>query len=129
MSARILILEDMEADKDLMEFELQETGVTFISKWAKTEKEYLRALQDFLPDLIISDCALGQYNGASALMEARRCCPEVPFIVVTGVLDSKVDADLVREFTSRGAADFVFKDHLDRLGPAVKEILGIDAVS
>ena len=88
-AAHILILEDMAADEELMEFQLQEGGIAFIPKWVKTEKEYVQALQDFSPDLILSDFDLPQYNGALALFEAKKRCPEVPFILVTGVLKER----------------------------------------
>jgi DNA-binding NtrC family response regulator len=129
MAAHILILEDMAADEELMEFELQEGGIDFIPKWVKTEQEYVQALQDFSPDLILSDCDLGQYNGALALVEAKKRCPEVPFILVTGVLKEEADVELIKEFISRGASDYLFKDHLDRLASAVKKALKRGCVS
>ena len=46
---RILILEDRASDNDLMEFELQEAGIAFTSKWVRNEREYVQALQDFSP--------------------------------------------------------------------------------
>jgi len=128
-AARILILEDRATDKEIMEFELQEAGIAFITKWVKTEIEYVQALQDFSPDLILSDFDLSQYNGALALFEAKKRCPKVPFILVTGVLKREEDEELVKEFISRGVSDYVSKDHLDRLAPAVKRVLGIKGVS
>ena len=128
-AAHILILEDTATDKELMEFELQEAEISFIPKWVRTEKEYVQALQDFSPDLILSDFDLPQYNGALALFEAKKRCPKVPFILVTGVLRREEDGELVKEFTSRGASDYVSKDHLDRLAPTVKKALGLSGVS
>jgi CheY-like chemotaxis protein len=124
--ARILILEDVRSDEALMEFELQEAGITFIPKWVKTEKEYVQALQDFSPDLILSDYNLPQYNGSLALAEARKRCPDVPFILVTGLLED--DEDRLGEGLVQGANDYVLKQHLDRLVPAVKKALGISGV-
>lgn len=127
--ARILILEDMATDKELMEFELQEAGINFIPKWVKTEKEYMQALQDFSPDLVLSDFDLPQYNGALALFEAKRRYPGIPFILVTGILNTEENGDLVGEFASRGVSAYVSKDHLERLAPAVRKALGIEDVS
>jgi DNA-binding NtrC family response regulator len=118
---RILILEDRASDDDLMEFELQEAGIVFTAKWVKTEREYVQALREFSPDLILSDYDLPQYNGALALVEAKRLHPEVPFILVTGAFDE--DGDQVSEILAKGANDCVFKSRLDRLAPTVKRAL------
>lgn len=118
---RILILEDRASDDDLMEFELQEAGLVFTSKWVKNEREYVQALHEFSPDLILSDYDLPQYTGALALIEAKRLHPEVPFIVVTGAFDE--DGDKISEFLAMGANDCVFKSRLDRLAPTVKRVL------
>jgi CheY-like chemotaxis protein len=123
-TARILILESLASDKELMEFELWEAGIDFISKWVKTAKDYVQALEEFSPDLILSAYDLPQYDGASALVEARTRCPDVPFILVTGVITD--DNDRVAETLVQGANDYVLKDHFHRLAVAVKKALGID---
>jgi DNA-binding NtrC family response regulator len=120
-TVRILILEDRASDDDLMEFELQEAGIAFTSKWVKNEREYLQALRDFSPDLILSDYDLPQYTGSLALAEAKRLHPEVPFIIVTGAFDE--DGDKISEFLAMGANDCVFKSRLDRLASSVRRAL------
>jgi len=118
---RILILEDTDTDADLMEFELQEAGILFTSKRAKTEKDYLLALREGSPDLILSDYNLPQYTGTLALAEAKKLRPEVPFILVTGAVG---DGDgLCAEILVQGATECVLKDHLERLAPAVRKAL------
>jgi CheY-like chemotaxis protein len=121
---RILILEDRASDEELMKFELEEAGIDFTSKWVKTEKEYVQALLDYSPDLILSDYDLPQYDGALALVEAKKRRADVPFILVTGVLAD--DQDRVKDILGKGASDFVLKDCLDKLAPAVKKALGIN---
>ena len=117
---RILILEDNPADVDLMQYELQEAGLTFTSKMVMTEKEYLQAIQDYCPDLILSDYDLPTYNGALALSEASKRCPDTPFILVTGA----VSEDRAIEILTQGAKDYVLKTRLQqRLVPAVRRAL------
>lgn len=118
---RILILEDRASDADLIEFELQEAGIAFTSHRAETEGDYVRALQEFSPDLILSDYDLPQYTGTLALFAAKRLCPEVPFILVTGAIGE--DNGLCREILDKGARECVLKNHLARLAPAVRKVL------
>jgi DNA-binding NtrC family response regulator len=120
---RILILEDRSSDNDLMKFELQEAGIDFTAKWVKNEREYVQALHDFSPDLILSDYDLPQYTGTLALVEAKRLHPGVPFILVTGAFDE--DGDEMNEILAMGAADCVFKSRLDRLAPTVRRALSV----
>jgi CheY-like chemotaxis protein len=118
---RILILEDRGSDADLIEFELQEEGIAFTSRRTESERDYLRALRDFSPDLILSDYDLPQYSGALALASAKEVCPDVPFILVTGAV--KEGDGLCSAILTQGAADCVLKDHLEQLAPAVRKVL------
>jgi CheY-like chemotaxis protein len=92
-SRRILILEDNPADVELIQFELQEAGLNFTSKTVKAEKEYVQAIQDYCPDLILSDYDLITYNGALALAEANRSCPDTPFMKSARRIPRPVDGD------------------------------------
>jgi PAS domain S-box-containing protein len=117
---RILILEDNPADVELVQFELEEAGLVFISKVVTTEEGFVRELQEYCPDLILSDYDLPRYNGASALLEARRRCADTPFILVTGA----VTEDRAIEILTQGAKDYVLKNRLEqRLVPAVRRAL------
>lgn len=116
---RILILEDVPTDATLEEFELQEAGLVFTSRRVMNEKEYIREMESFSPHLILSDYDLPQYNGAYALAEARMRCPDVPFILVTGAIGE----DRAIEILTQGARDYVLKNRLNRLAPAVQRAL------
>jgi PAS domain S-box-containing protein len=116
---RILILEDRPADAELVQFELQEAGLSFTAKVVMTEDDFSRELQEFPPDLILSDYDLPQYNGALALAEAKRQCPEVPFILVTGAISE----DRAIETLTNGAKDYVMKSRISRLVPAVQRAI------
>ncbi|MDD5169918.1 MAG: PAS domain S-box protein [Syntrophales bacterium] len=117
---RILILEDNPVDSELIQFELEEAGLVFTSKVAMTEEDFICGLQEFSPDLILSDYDLPRYNGALALAEARRRCPDTPFILVTGA----VTEDRAIDILTQGAKDYVLKNRLQqRLAPAVRRAL------
>ncbi|MDD5167773.1 MAG: response regulator [Syntrophales bacterium] len=116
---RVLILEDVVFDAELEEFELQEAGIHFTSKLVMTEDEYRRGLLEFSPNVILSDYDLPQYNGALALAEAKKLCPDTPFILVTGA----VGEDRAIEILTQGAKDYVMKNRLSRLAPAVQRAL------
>jgi len=119
-SLRILILEDNPADAELIQFELQDAGIEFIAKVVMTEEDFIQGLQEFSPDLILSDYDLPRYTGALALAEAKRSCPDVPFILVTGA----VTEDRAIEILTQGAKDYVLKTRLQqRLVPAVRRAL------
>jgi len=117
---RILILEDNPTDAELIQFELEEAMLVFTARVVMTEKDYVREIQDFCPDIILSDYDLPTYNGSLALAEARRRCPDTPFILVTGAIVE----DRAIEILTQGAKDYVLKTRLQqRLAPAVRRAL------
>jgi PAS domain S-box-containing protein len=116
----ILILEDNPNDAALVQFELEDAGFVFTSKVVMTEEAFVRELQEFAPELILSDYDLPKYNGALALAEAKRRCPDTPFILVTGA----VTEDRAIDILTQGAKDYVLKSRLQqRLVPAVRRAL------
>ena len=71
----------------LIQFELQEAGITFTAKAVMTERDFINEIEELLPDHIFSDYDLPKYNGALSFAEARRRCPGTPFILVTGAVN------------------------------------------
>ncbi|MHB8909384.1 MAG: diguanylate cyclase domain-containing protein [Syntrophales bacterium] len=116
---RILILEDVATDAELIEEELRYAGIAFSAKRVSTKKAYLDELDNSCPDLILSDYNLPQYDGELALRAAKSRCPDVPFILVTGAIGEELAIDI---FT-QGANDYVMKGKLQRLVPAVQRAL------
>jgi PAS domain S-box-containing protein len=116
---RILLLEDNPADADLIEFELQEAGISFTLKLVMTEADFVQSIKEYLPDIILSDFDLPRYNGALALAEAKTICPDIPFILVTGAIDEERAIDML----TSGAKDYVMKKHLHRLAPSVLRVV------
>ena len=116
---RILILEDVPTDAELIQFELTEAGTTFIPMCVADKASYLKALDEFSPDIILSDYSLPSFDGISALKIAVSKCPDVPFIFVSGALGEETAIELLKQ----GATDYVLKSRLSRLAPAVTRAL------
>jgi PAS domain S-box-containing protein len=116
---RILILEDVPEDASLMEHELKKAGFTFTTNRVETRETFVKGIQEFKPDLILADYTLPSFDGLSALAIAREQCPEVPFLFVTGSLNEETAVECMKS----GAIDYVLKDHLVRISPAVKGAL------
>ena len=116
---RILILEDVPTDAELIQFELTEAGTTFTPRCVVDRESYLGALGEFCPDIILSDYSLPSFDGISAMKLAQETCPDVPFIFVSGALGEETAIELLKQ----GATDYVLKNRLSRLGPAVSRAL------
>ncbi len=116
---RILIVEDMASDAELMAYELRQANLPFTFRRVENDVEFLREIDEFHPDLILSDFHLPHFNGLAALALVQEKCPEVPFIFVSGAIGEDVAIDSMK----RGATDYVLKDRLSRLAPAVKRAL------
>jgi len=116
---RILILEDVAAHAELMERELRKAEMVFSARRVATRAAFIAALRDFNPDLILADYSLPSFDGISALSIAREQCPAAPFVFVSGALGE----ELAIETLKQGATDYVLKQRLARLAPAVRRAL------
>jgi len=119
MTVRILLLEDSDADAQLVDVELRKAGLDFTARRAVTRVDFEHALREFHPDIIVSDHQLPQFSSAAALPLARELAPGAAFILLTGSLDEETAVQYMRA----GAADYILKDRLARLGPAVQGAL------
>src|SRR2546421_9594492 len=118
---RVLMVEDVADDAALVERELHRAGITGATRRVDSERGYREALQSFVPDIILTDHSLPTFGAADALRIALLETPETPVIVVTGSLDEETAA----EYIKAGAADYVVKHHLERVGPAVLRALDL----
>jgi PAS domain S-box-containing protein len=116
---RILILEDVPADAELMERELQRAGIAFTSRRVETRDAFLKQLEDFSPGIVLSDYTMPQFDGMTALQLVKERFPSIPLIIVTGSRNEETAVKCMKA----GAADYVIKDHLIRLDPAVRTAL------
>lgn len=115
----ILHLEDDPADAELIEKMLIAGGLSVEIIRVETRDVFLAGLAYRPLDLILCDYRLPQFHGLTALELAREHRPEVPFIFVSGTLGD----DLAAGTLQKGAADYLLKDRLARLVPAVRRAL------
>src|SRR5947208_2923493 len=118
---RVLMVEDVADDAALVERELRRAGIMVGTRRVDSEPAYREALQTFAPDIILTDHSLPTFGAADALRIALLEAPDTPVIVVTGSLDEETAA----EYIKAGAADYVVKHHLERVGPAVMRALDL----
>ncbi len=115
---RVLIVEDRHLDAELMVIRLGDEGLN--PSWTRVETEgSLVAALDDSPDIILSDWNLPGFSGLRALRAVRGRGLDTPFVIVSGGVGEEAAVDAVHE----GADDYVLKDRLARLGPAVRRAL------
>jgi len=116
---QVLIVEDSENDAALLEIELQRAGYGTFCQRVDTSEAMSAALENRKWDLVIADYVMPQFNGLAALSLVKEKGMDLPFIIVSGHV---TDATAVAAMKA-GAHDYVMKDNLARLGPAVQREL------
>jgi len=116
---RILILEDVPMDAELVEYELERARIPFAARRVDTRESFLREIDEFEPDLILSDYTRPRFDGMAALSLARERAPSVPFLIVTGSVNEETAVGCMKA----GATDYLLKSNLARIGPAIEEAL------
>jgi PAS domain S-box-containing protein len=115
----ILHLEDDALDAELIQATLESAGITCQINRVQNRDEFSQALRQGEYDIILGDYRLPTYDGVSALRLARELRPDLPFIFVSGTLGE----DAAIESFTQGATDYVLKQRLSRLVPAVERAL------
>ncbi|HET7023620.1 MAG TPA: PAS domain S-box protein [Gemmatimonadales bacterium] len=121
---RVLLVEDLASDAELIARELKRAGYAAEILRVQHEAELIDALKTFAPDLVLSDHSLPQFSAHDAIRVVTRVASGLPVIVVTGSLEEETAADYIRA----GATDYVVKERLHRLGPAIDRALELKAV-
>ena len=116
---RILHLEDDPNDAALVLTTLKAGGFECATICVETEDDFLATLARGDIDLILSDFSLPAFDGLSALKIAHAERPDLPLIFVSGTLGEESAIDSLK----RGATDYVLKDDLGRLVPAVRRAI------
>jgi PAS domain S-box-containing protein len=113
---RILDLEDDPLDTELLQANLMAGGISCEMVRVQTRADFEAALVNGDFDLVLSDYSLPSFDGLSALELAKEIRPEVPFILVSGAIGEERAIEALKS----GATDYVLKQRLERLVPAVR---------
>jgi len=116
---RVLLAEDVAADAELEIREIKRAGLRVSHRIVDSEKDFIRALREFAPDVILSDFSMPQFDGMEALRLAKELAPDIPFIFVSGTLGEEYAIRALKN----GATDYVVKSNLVRLSAAVERAL------
>ena len=117
-SLNLLLLEDSPADAELMIEALRESGFDPTFRRVQSKDAYLREL-DQPPDFILSDYSMPQFTARDALRLMKERGLDLPFIIVSGCIGEEMAVECMKA----GAADYLLKDRLGRLGHAVTQAL------
>ncbi len=112
---RVLIVEDNDDDLLLLLRTLRQGGYEPAYRRAQTAAELCAALAEEPWDIVLSDYRLPLFNGAEALALVQQSGVDLPFIVVSGVIGEEQAVAVMKA----GAHDYVLKDKLTRLNPAI----------
>lgn len=112
---KILHLEDNENDALLVQSILKKANINFEYFLTDAEEEYQSILEEKNFDIILSDYHLPGYSGSEALLFAKERFPNIPFVFLSGTMGE----DAAIESLLNGATDYVLKNRLDRLIPAI----------
>src|SRR5689334_5457166 len=112
---RILVLEDMEDDLEIIEYMLEKAGMNFETHRVDTKEQFISALHTYRADVILSDHFLPTFNSTEALAITRQFGFRIPFILVTGAISEEFAVNTLKQ----GADDYILKSNLTRLPSAI----------
>ncbi|MFC5570363.1 EAL domain-containing protein [Lysobacter yangpyeongensis] len=116
---KVLLVEDSSADAELIAHILRKLGTEVEFRRVDNAFKLRATIAEFAPHVILSDFTMPGFSGHDALEVVSEVAPEVPFVFVSNTIGE----DVAIEALQRGAADYVLKDNLRRLPPAVERAL------
>jgi len=122
---RVLLVEDVEADAELAVRELTRAGLIVDARRVDREEDFRRELGEFKPHIVLTDFSMPQFDGMTALAIVRESHPEIPFVFLSGTIGE----DYAVRALKNGASDYVLKNNLVRLPPAVERAIHESKVS
>lgn len=117
---KILHLEDNEQDAELINRYLVLTGIKFELLRVANKSDFVAALKDFLPELILSNQLSPEINSSEALKICKEKKCSAPFILISKVVSDEYGASIIK---NEGAYDYVLKSHLQRLPSVINRAL------
>ena len=116
---KILILEDNPDDAEIIQRLLKKEKIKAEFSVTMTREGFEDALEQFKPDVILSDNSMPQFNATEALAIINERSIHLPFILVTGTVSEEFAANIIKQ----GADDYILKDRLARLPAAINAAL------
>src|ERR1700728_823198 len=113
---KLVVAEDDDTDAMLIARNLARGGVKCTMHRVQTESDFVDALYEVKPDVIISDFSMPQFDGRRALEIAVVRAPETPVLFVSGPIAEQRAIDALR----CGATDYILKSNMTRLPAAVQ---------
>lgn len=120
-SLRVLLLELSDADSELIKHELSRAEMAVVTRKVDGEDEFVSALPEFAPDIVLSDHTPAQFDACAALRLLRRLRPITPLIIVSGSLNGEQTVACVRA----GVEDVILRAYINRLPGSISSAVSI----
>jgi PAS domain S-box-containing protein len=116
---KILFVEELPADAEMARREILKGGIDFTYELVDTEPGFRKQLDEFKPDIVVSDYSMPTFDGMSALKITRAHAKHLPFVMLTGSMNEETAVACMKA----GANDYVIKEQIKRLPFAIKEAI------
>jgi serine phosphatase RsbU (regulator of sigma subunit) len=116
---KILLVEDLDSDAELLVRFLKKENISFTYKRVWLREDYLKILDEYEPELIISDHSLPLFSGMEAFHLLKKTKKNIPFILITGTVSEK----LLTSYMKEGLDDYILKENLLRLPSAIQNVV------
>ncbi len=115
----LLHLEDDPIDVELVRLRLEADGLRCTIHAVQTRRDFRSALAAGGIDLVLADYRLPGFDGMEALSMVKEIAPDLPFVLVSGFIGEESAVEVLKS----GATDYILKDRMSRLAPAVRRAL------
>jgi PAS domain S-box-containing protein len=116
---RILHLEDVQYDADLVQRELKKGDFPYELLWVSDRSRFEKALDGFQPDIVLCDHSLPSYTSLDAIQAIRARGFHIPFVLITATMSEEFVVEMIKQ----GVDDYIIKDRLWRLPSAVLNVI------